>query len=477
MAHRETDLSFLRHEQSLSFGQQMKLVARLSVPAILAELSAMVMEYIDAAMVGSLGANASAAIGLVASTTWLFGGTCAAFAAGFSVQVAQLIGAGREDRDRCVMRQSLVCGVIFGLLLSGLAVALSFVLPTWLGGAPEIRPAAGRYFRIFGCVLPLVLLNHVCGNHLQCSGDMRTPSLLNALMCLEDVVFNFFLIFPTRSVILFDMHLTLPGAGLGVTGAALGTALAECVTALCMLCYLCLRSPKLRLSLGGSWRPDRDCLGKTVRIALPLALERGVISCAQIVTTRIVSPLGTVAIAANSLAVTAESLCYMPGYGIAAAATTLVGQSLGAGRKDLARGFGRLSVLLGMVLMGCTGALMYFCAPQVFRMLTPVEEVQLLGVECLRIEAFAEPLFAASIVTAGALRGAGDTLVPSTMNLISMWGVRITASLLLAPRLGLRGVWIAMCGELCFRGVLFLVRLLRERWLRHDFIVQGGRTT
>ena len=189
------------------------------------------------------------------------------------------------------------------------------------------------------------------------------------------------------------------------------------------------------------------------------------LSGAQIISTKIVSPLGTVSVAANSLAVTAESLCYMPGYGIAAAATTLVGQSVGARRREQARGFARLSVLLGAVLMTMTAFLMFFFAPGMFAMLTPDRAVRDLGVRVLRIEAFAEPLYACSIVAAGALRGAGDTLVPSVMNLMSMWGIRITMAVFLAPRIGLTGVWIAMCVELCIRGSLFLVRLFREKWL------------
>lgn len=471
MSASAVDLSALGKDEKLTVSRQMRLVLRLSIPAILAEVSATAMQYIDAAMVGSLGANASAAIGLVASTTWFIGGMCGAFCTGFAVQVAHLIGAGRADKARDVMRQALLCGVFFGLLLSLVSVPLSFVLPAWLGGAPEIRPWAGSYFLVFACALPAALFRRLCGSMLQCSGDMRTPSLLNALMCFWDVVFNFFLIFPSRYITLGTISLYIPGADLGVFGAALGTALAEVVTMLAMLAMVCFRSPVLRLSLGGSCRVQRDCLSTFVRIALPLALEHGVLSSAYIAATKIVSPLGTTAIAANSLAVTAEGLCYMPGYGIASAATTLVGQSLGARRKDLARSFARLSVLLGMVLMGCAGVVMYFLAPYVFQMLTPAVDVQLLGVRCLRIELIAEPLFAASIVAAGALRGAGDTLIPSIINLVSMWGVRITASMLLAPHFGLLGVWIAMGGELCFRGILFLVRLLREKWLKHDLII------
>ena len=444
---------------------QLAQVVRLSVPAILAQISSMAMQYIDAAMVGSLGANASAAIGLVSTSTWLLGGLCISLATGFSVQVAQLIGGGREAQARDVLRQSLLCALAVGLLLAAAGMAVSPWLPVWLGGDSQIRGDAFRYFLIYASALPAVQLRQLAGSMLQCSGNMKTPSLLNALMCLEDVVFNSLLIFPGYT--LPWIGLPIPGANLGVAGAALGTALAEWVTAGLMLSVLCLRSPALRLRRrpGEGWRITRACLSAAARIAVPMAFEQTVRCGAQIASTRIVSPLGNVSIAANSLAVTAESLCYLPGYGVAAAATTLVGQSVGARRRDLARRFARLSVLLGVGMMSAMAIVMFLLAPWMFQLLTPDPQVRELGVLVLRIEVFAEPLFAVSIVAAGAMREAGDTFVPSLLNLVSMWGVRITASALLAPRLGLAGVWLAMCGELCVRGLLFLFRLLRDRWL------------
>ena len=436
-------------------------VLTLSVPAILAQISSMAMQYIDAAMVGSLGARASASIGLVSTSTWLLGGMCISLATGFSVQVAHLIGAGREEEARDVLRQALLAGLVVGALLCTAGTSISGALPAWLGGEAEILGDASSYFFIYSCALPAVQMRQLCGSMLQCSGDMRTPSMLNALMCGEDVVFNSLLIFPGVSIP--GTGLSLPGAGLGVTGAALGTAMAEWVTALLMLLTVCLRAPKLRLTRErGRWLPTVRCLRTAAGISVPMAFEYTVMCGAQIASTRIVAPLGTVSIAANSLAVTAESLCYLPG---AAAATTLVGQSLGAKRRDLARRFARMCVLLAVALMTLMGALMFWFAPAVFALLTPDPAVRTLGVQVLRIEAFAEPLYAVSIASAGAMRGAGDTLVPSILNLVSMWGVRITAAALLAPRIGLAGVWLAMCGELCFRGVLFLIRLLRERWL------------
>ena len=280
-----------------------------------------------------------------------------------------------------------------------------------------------------------------------------------------DVVFNSLLIFPTRQLGAF----TLPGADLGVTGAALGTALSETVVAI-ILCICLLRSPMLGLRKGERLRFVPVQLRRAVRLGAPVAIEQAVMSSAQVVTTRIIAPLGTVAIAANSFAVTAEALCYMPGYGVQSAAVTLIGQSVGAKRKDLVTRLGWVTVLLGMGVMLVASALMYALAPWIIGMLSPDRQVVLLGTQVLRIVVFSEPLFGASIVTAGVFQGAGSSLLSSVLNFVSMWGVRITLTLLLVPHWGLRGAWIAMCIELCFRGSLFLFFLWRKRWLPRELV-------
>jgi Na+-driven multidrug efflux pump len=216
----------------------------------------------------------------------------------------------------------------------------------------------------------------------------------------------------------------------------------------------------------GNWLPQKQVVREAVQIGAPMAMEQSALCAAQVVSTRIIAPLGTVAIAANSFAVTAESICYMPGYGISSAATTLVGQSIGAGRKDLARSFSWLTTFTGIAIMSAMAILMFFVCPYVFAFLTPDAAVQKLGAEVLRIELLAEPLFAASIVATGCLRGAGDTLVPGILNLVSIWGVRLTLGYALSRTMGLPGMWIAMASELSVRGILFLIRLKREKWLK-----------
>ena len=156
----------------------------------------------------------------------------------------------------------------------------------------------------------------------------------------------------------------------------------------------------------------------------------------------------------------------MPGYGIGEAATTLVGQSMGAGRRDLCYSFARMTVFSGMIVMAVMGVVMFVTAPQLMALMTPVQAICDLGADCLRIEAFAEPMFGASIIAYSVCVGAGDTLRPAAINLCSMWLVRLTLAALLAKDYGLRGVWIAMAIELVFRGTIFLIHLLRGRWMK-----------
>lgn len=465
------DISYIREGRPLSLGQQIMLTAKLAVPAIIAQLSTILMQYIDASMVGQLGADRSASVGLMNSSLWMFWGVCSMVTMGFSVQVAHRLGAKDDAGARDVMRQGISACAAFGVFMALLGMALAPWLPGWLGGTPEIRHDSTLYFLIFVSAMPILTMNYLAGGMLRCAGNMKVPGLLNAVMCVLDIVFNFFLIFPEREVELYGIPFTCPGADLGVVGAALGTVLAECVIAGIMMWYLTCRQPDLRLrgrGGRGSFRPGRPVLRKAARISVPMTLEHIIFCGAQITITVIVAPLGVVAIAANAFAVTAESLCYMPGFGIGDAATTLAGQSYGAGRYGLVRRFTYLTVGLGMAVMTVMSLIMYLCAPLMMAVMSPVGDIVALGTEILRIEAWAEPMYAASIVAYGAMVGVGDTKIPAIMNFGSIWLIRIPLAALMAPTMGLQGVWIAMCIELCLRGLIFLWRMFGGRWLKPD---------
>ena len=456
--------------------EEISAVLALSWPAIVQQLMLTLVQYIDTAMVGSLGPNATASVGVVSSSVWLFNGLLGAAATGFAVQVAQHIGARETERARNVVRESMLFSLLFGVFMGSAAAALSFPLPGLLGAEEAIRPDASAYFRIVGCSMPFLMAINLMSSLLRCMGDTRTPMLFNITLNILNTIFNFLLIYEPREASVFGLRVFLPGAGLGVPGAALGSALASLLVALLFLRRFLSRDFPLRISLRDRFRFTRDCLSAMIRIAIPQAMAHTASCGAQIAVTVIVAGLGTQAVAANSLAVTAEALCYQPGYGVSTAATTLVGQSIGAGRRDLAVRFARVSTLLGMAIMTGTGLLMFLFAEPLIGMFTPDADVMRLGASVLRIEAFTEPLFAASIVASGAFSGAGDTKWSFAANLLSMWGIRLPIALLLIGSLGLTGMWIAMACELSIKGLVFLWRLRSKKWLDSGTVVTGSST-
>ena len=443
-------LSYIREGRTMTQREKLWLIVSLSIPSILAQISATVMFFIDASMVGHLGAKASAAIGIVETSGWLMGGLASAANMGFSVQVAHFIGASDFEAARRVLRQSLVCCTIWAVMISLTSVIIAPFLPYWMGGSADIARDASLYFAIFGVAGLFFQMEGLAGSMLKCSGNMKIPSLLNIGMCVMDVGFNYLFIYIL---------------GMGVVGAAIGTGVAMLITAGLMLYFLLVKSKMLSLvGRPGSFKPKEDTVRTAIKIGAPMGFQHLLMGGAYVVSTMIVAPLGTIAIAAHSLAITVESLCYMPGYGIAEAATTLVGQGIGAGQKLLTRSFAFMSVGLGISVMTLMGLLMWTFAPELMALMSPVEEVITQGTQVLRIEAWAEPMFAAAIVANGVFIGAGDTMIPAIMSLGSMWAVRLTLAATLAPRYGLKGVWTAMAIELTFRGSIFLTRLFKGGW-------------
>ena len=278
-------LSYIREGRTMTQREKLWLIVSLSIPSILAQISATVMFFIDASMVGHLGAKASAAIGLVETTGWLMGGLGSAANMGFSVQVAHFIGANDMEAARRVLRQSIVCCMIWALVISITALCISPYLPYWLGGNEEIAHDASLYFAIFGFSGIFFQMEGLAGSMLKCSGNMKIPSMLNIGMCVMDVVFNYIFIYIL---------------GMGVMGAAVGTGLAMLVTACAMMYFLIVKSKMLSLvGRPGSFKPKEDTIRTAVKIGAPMGLQHLLMGGAYIVSTMIVAPLGTIAMAAH----------------------------------------------------------------------------------------------------------------------------------------------------------------------------------
>ena len=306
----------MRRGEQVPLRHTMQVVLTLSIPSILQQIVVTAVEYIDAAMVGHIGASATASIGIVSSSTWLMHGMLAGLYMSFAIQVAQYLGADRQADARGVLRQSMIFNLAVGLAAAAFGIGISRFLPGWLGADPSLRADASAYFAIWSASLPFLMVMGTYSSMLRSCGDALTPGLISVLTCVLDVIFNFFLINPTRQMTVLGRTMTVWGLGWGVPGAALGTAFATAISGTLTLALLLLRDGPLCIRKPGSWQITRACLQNLWKVGTPLAAERAALSSAQVLLIRIVSGLGTTAIAANSLGVSAESLCYMAGYGI-----------------------------------------------------------------------------------------------------------------------------------------------------------------
>lgn len=454
---------------------RLKTLSRLAWPAILEQLLATLVSYVDTAMVGSMGAVSSAAVGLNAPVVWMLNGIMQGVGVGYSVLVAQAIGAREETRARHTIVQSVLAILAAGLTLLTVMLLLGGVIPRWLGADADVLPHASAYLRIYALSLPFGASLAVMGAIVRCMGNAKLPLLLNGAANLTNIVLNTLLIYPTREISIRlpfreTVHeVTVWGAGLGVEGAAIATACSIAVSGGCMLLYMFVRKDHFRLHLREDWHPDRALIRRCVQLGLPYMAERLSINFGQLATTRIISSLGTVAVAANHIAVTAEGLCYLPAFGISHAATTLVGQSVGAGDREGAKKFGALSGLCGFLLCAVTGVALFAFATPLASLFNKDPLVVASAASVLRIVAPSEPMFALFITLSGALRGAGDTRFPMFLCLGCMWGVRVllTPILVFVFHIGLEGVWLAMALDLVGRGLGCALRWKHGGWMRY----------
>lgn len=449
--------------------QMRKMVMLLAWPAIAEMFLATLVQFVDTAMVGGLGSVAIAATGLTNAPMNFLNGMFAALGVGSTALVARLIGGRDRESANKVAQQSLLMGVVLALAVTVLMLLFARVIPTIMGAEPDVVPVSTAYLKILSLTFVLFFSSFILNGVLRGAGDTKTPMQVNILANILNVIGNFFLIFPTRSVLLNlplmgETALVIPGAGWGVEGAAIATALSRGVAGVIVLWILFSGRHGVRVTF--SLRPNFDIIRRVIKIGLPASGERMIMSGGQMVFGSIVLGLGTAQYAAHHLAIVAESISYMPGMGFSMAATTLVGQGLGAGNPKLAEQSGYTTWKLGAMVMGGMG-LIFLAIPEYLVMFFNRDpEIVRYGAMCLRMVALAQLPFSSAMVMTGALRGAGDTVPPLIIAIIGMWGVRLTLAWLLVTQLdlGLLGAWTAMVVDLWIRGIVTFLRFRSGKW-------------
>ena len=440
------------------------IVLALAWPTMLEQLLQVAAQYVDSAMVGRLGAAATAAVGATVTINWMVGSTLSALGIGFLAYIAREFGARRYENAARAVAQSVLAALASGLAFTALTLLLSPYIPGWMNASPEIRETAARYFFIIYSPMLLRAATVIFGTVLRASGDTRTPMKVNLLVNLVNVILNWLLIYETRSVTLLGLTVRVPGAGLGVTGAAIGTAAGFAVGGVAMTVAL-WRHPRIS-PRGQSLRPDWSIMKPCLKVAVPAALQRFGTSFGYVAFASLINALGTVATAAHSIANTAESAFYIPAYGIQTAAATLSGNAGGMKDRDYMKAVTRTLLILEPALMAVSGATLFLLAPRMMAMFTPDPAVIRLGTTVLRMVAVTEPLYGVAVVLEGIFMGVGDTMYAFGCNIVGMWGLRVagTAILTRAFGLGLTAAWGAMIAHNILLFMLFVIHYRSQKW-------------
>ena len=440
------------------------MIWALAWPTMLEQLMSTAVQYVDAAMVGRLGAMATAAVGATTTVSWLLGSTVSALGIGFLAFIAQAYGANDRERAARTSSQAVLAVLFSGTLFTVLPLLLWRQVPVWMHADPEIQTLSGQYFAILYIPMLARAASTIFGTALRATGDTKTPMRAGIAMNLVNVVLNYFLIYETRTVHLLGLSFTMPGAGWGVIGAAIASAVSYVVGGVWITCAL-WRHPVIS-PRGQRLRPDWEVLRPCLKVALPSALQRFGTSFGYVAFASMINALGTVSLAAHSIANTVESAFYIPGYGMQTAAATLTGNALGAGDAKRMQQLARMLVAIEVALMIVSGGLLFAFAPGMMSLFTVDAAVIALGATVLRMVAVSEPFYGVSIILEGMLQGTGDTVTPFAFNIIGMWGVRILGTYICTKLLhyGLVSAWACMIAHNLLLFSLLVIHYLRGKW-------------
>lgn len=448
--------------------QERKVILRtifcLAWPAFLEQILQTIVQYIDTAMVGRIGAHASASVGLTGAMSWLVISVLLAFGIGILSCVAEAIGAGKPELARRYGIQSLYFTIILGVVLGAVMLGISPHLPRWLGADPAIQKEASLYFGIVCTPMIFRASSAILGSAMRGAGDTKSPMIANVLMNITNIILNFFLIYESRKIMLMGIGIHMPGAGLGVVGAAIATAISYCVGGIFMFAAYWknpILSPK-----GEKMLFEKSLSSKCLSIAIPVTMERLSTCLGQVVFTFLVTSLGTVALATHSIAITAEQAFYIPCYGMRTAASTMAGNALG---EKNPKKFSQITGIIQgitVIMMTLTGLALFLIPGPTMSIFTTDAAVIAGGIIVLRIVAVSEPMYGAVIVFDGLFNGIGDTKVPFFISVFCMWVMRIamTSLFIYVFHAGLEMVWVCMVADNVTRCILLCIRFYKGSW-------------
>ena len=440
------------------------VIMALAWPTIVEQVMQTAVQYIDTAMVGSLGTQATAAVGATSTFGWMVFSTISALSVGFLSFIAQACGANDREAAKKAVSQAVLITLVGGILVTFVTTSLSGIVPKLMQVDPDIQELASTYFFIL--YLPMLprTASTIFGTLLRAAGDTKTPMKVGILVNVINIIGNLLLIFPSREIVLGSLAFTLPGAGLGVVGAAIASALAFTWGGI-HITYALWKHPMVS-PRGCNLRPDMTILKPCIKIAIPNMFQRFGTSLGFVAFASMINSIGEVATAAHTIANTVESAFYIPGYGMQTAASTLAGNAYGARDNERLNKLAAMFIPVEIILMIVSGGALFIASPSLMKIFSSNPEVIELGATVLRMVAVSEPFYGFSIIIEGMMLGLGKTKEPFVYNVLGMWCVRIIGTFICTQLLGmgLVSAWACMIGHNLLIFALYMVSYIRGTW-------------
>ncbi|SFO09129.1 putative efflux protein, MATE family [Pseudobutyrivibrio sp. JW11] len=421
-------------------------VVVVALPTMLEQILSVLMQYVDTAVVGRLGANATAAVSTSTTITWLVGSMPYAFGVAAMTLIAQAIGAGEEHKIKLVAKRSLVFALGVGAVLEVICLALSPFVATWMGAEEAIRPAATRYF--FWISVPVILksVQYILASAIRATKDTKTPMVISISINAVNLVLDYIFIYML---------------GLGVDGAAYATCISAALGGILTLIVF-FKNPLLSFK-GNLFEEDKETTQKMWKLSLPILLINVASTSGYVVFAGLVSHMGTIIFAAHSIAVGAEELFYIGGYGFKSAANTMVGIAYGEQNHEKYHAVCVSSIVCTLAVMTLSGVLLFIFAETLMGFFTTDASVIALGSTVLKMVAFSEPFYGMYVISEGIYYGLGKTKYPFVIEFGGMWLVRILATYLGIHffNQGLVYVWTCMIADNVIKATLLTLPLPR----------------
>lgn len=425
--------------------QKLSIIIALAVPAMIENLLQTIVGFVDTLFVAKLGLNAVTAVGVANAVLAVYIAIFMALGVGTSSLIARSIGAGDISKAKSIAKQSTILSSILGLLFGLITFFFSEPLLRLMGAESQVLSDGITYFQIVAIPSIFISLMFTFGSILRASGDTKTPMKVTFWINIIHIGLDYILIFGFLGI-----------KGLGVAGAAWATVIVRIVGTL--LLFFFIKRSNISFSLFGGFSKETSL--SILKLSTPTAIERLIMRLGQVLYFGLILKIGADTYAAHSIAGNIETFSYMPGYGLAIAATTLVGQSIGAKRLKDAYQYGMITTAVAIIFMSFIGIILFFLSPWFATWFTTEQNAIDMVVTALRIDAFAQPALAIGLVLAGALQGAGDTKSPMYSTAIGMWFIRVIGVYILGIQLGMgiSGVWISIAIDLYVRAIFLFFR-------------------